>query len=244
MRVAIIADVHGNAGALDAVLDDIDRAGCEAILNLGDHVSGPLEPGVAAARLMSLDALSIRGNHDRTVLADPREEMDLADRVADGDLTERQRAWLAGLPETAVWDNAIFLCHGTPTSDDTHWLQTKDAQKRFHYTPAARIEADAAGIACPVICCGHSHVARVVVLSDGRQVVNPGSVGRPAYAMAEPDSAARLSPDAGYAIADHADGVWTLSLRQVRYDHERAARLAEAQGGRKWVSGLREGWRR
>ena len=43
MRIAAIADVHGNSAALEAVLRDVDRVGADAIVNLGDHFSGPLD---------------------------------------------------------------------------------------------------------------------------------------------------------------------------------------------------------
>jgi len=43
-----------------------------------------------------------------------------------------------------------------------------------------------AGVSERVILCGHSHVPRKISLPDGRMVVNPGSVGLPAYADEEP----------------------------------------------------------
>jgi hypothetical protein len=43
VKCAAIADVHGNFIALEAVLADITAAGITEIVNLGDHVSGPLE---------------------------------------------------------------------------------------------------------------------------------------------------------------------------------------------------------
>ena len=44
MRLAVIADIHGNLPALEAVLADIERRGADRIVNLGDCVSGPLWP--------------------------------------------------------------------------------------------------------------------------------------------------------------------------------------------------------
>src|SRR5690606_41632126 len=66
------------------------------------------------------------------------------------------------------------------------------------------------------------YVQRQVMLPDGRGVFNPGSVGRPAFAMRDPDSAARRSPAAQYGLLE-ADGAgWAIALRQVDYDHEGA----------------------
>ena len=59
-RFAVIADIHGNADALSAVLADIDRRGIGTVVNLGDHFSGPLaaaETARSAAAMMG----AIRG---------------------------------------------------------------------------------------------------------------------------------------------------------------------------------------
>ena len=65
MKFAAIADVHGNCAALEAVLADIAAAGIAEVVNLGDHVSGPLEPRRTADLLMQCAFPSIRGNQDR-----------------------------------------------------------------------------------------------------------------------------------------------------------------------------------
>jgi predicted phosphodiesterase len=54
-RFAVIADVHGNRWALEAVLDDIARRGIRDIVNAGDHLSGPLDP---AARFIPMKRLN------------------------------------------------------------------------------------------------------------------------------------------------------------------------------------------
>ena len=65
MRLAVIADIHGNLLALEAVLAHIAARGITRIVNLGDCVSGPLCPAETAARLMALAMPTVRGNHDR-----------------------------------------------------------------------------------------------------------------------------------------------------------------------------------
>jgi predicted phosphodiesterase len=55
MRIAAISDIHGNLGALDAVLADIGRRGVDVTVNLGDILSGALEPSATADRLIELD---------------------------------------------------------------------------------------------------------------------------------------------------------------------------------------------
>src|SRR5215212_5175295 len=70
VRVAVIADVHGNAPALEAVVADIERAGVELIVDLGDLLAGPLPADTMAL----VDALGDRfvhvsGNGDRELVA-------------------------------------------------------------------------------------------------------------------------------------------------------------------------------
>ena len=61
MKLAAIADIHGNCTALQAVLADIAALGIAEVVNLGDHLSGPLEPGRTADLLIARGAPSIRG---------------------------------------------------------------------------------------------------------------------------------------------------------------------------------------
>ncbi|WP_294614795.1 metallophosphoesterase, partial [uncultured Roseovarius sp.] len=117
----MISDVHGNVDALKAVLAEIDRLGCSRILNLGDHASGPLAAAEALDVLMARDdMISIRGNHDRYLL-NPPETLGPSDAVAAAQLTNAHKAWLAAMPATALVEG-VFLCHGTPDSDETYWL--------------------------------------------------------------------------------------------------------------------------
>jgi predicted phosphodiesterase len=67
MKIAVIADIHGNAVALEAVLADIAVRGVDRVINLGDVVSGPLWPRETMDLLSGRDWLTIRGNHDRWV---------------------------------------------------------------------------------------------------------------------------------------------------------------------------------
>ena len=82
MRVAIISDVHGNRLALEAVLEDIVRHGVDATFNLGDLVSGPLEPNWTADILMDLDVPTVRGNHERHLIDYAPDKLGRVDRFA------------------------------------------------------------------------------------------------------------------------------------------------------------------
>jgi predicted phosphodiesterase len=68
MKFAAIADVHGNIAALEAVLADIAALGIADVVNLGDHVSGPLEAARTADLLIARGFPSIRGDQDRRLM--------------------------------------------------------------------------------------------------------------------------------------------------------------------------------
>lgn len=237
MRVAVISDIHGNAPALEAVLADIDAQSVDALLNLGDHFYGPLEPQRTADLLLSRQTISILGNTDRYIL-------DAARRGGTLDtLPPAALDWLKSLPSTATFDDQIFLCHGTPASDDLYWL---DCEKHSGFRAASfgEVAAHLPSGSFPLYCCGHTHIARVVSLPDGRIVFNPGSVGRPSFNMQDADSACRASPAAAYALLTHDARGWVIDLRQIPYDHEKSAAIALANGSHEWAQDLREGRRR
>lgn len=245
MRLAAIADIHGNHLALEAVLADIDRLGVDVTVNLGDHLSGPLEAGKTADILLATDMLSIRGNHDRWILEQAPETMGPSDRWAHDQLTGAHKAWLADLPATRTVDGRIFLCHGTPSSDTTYWLERVHSDATISMNTLEDIEAAAEGIDCPVILCAHTHIPRAVRLTDGRMVVNPGSVGCPGYDDDSPPIPHIMqtgSPDASYALLEEVNGRWQVSFRQVPYDSGTMAGLAAERGRPVWASALATGW--
>ena len=54
MPVAALYDIHGNLPALEAVLEDIVRAGADRVVVGGDVVPGPM-PRETLVRLLELD---------------------------------------------------------------------------------------------------------------------------------------------------------------------------------------------
>lgn len=74
-------------------------------------------------------------------------------------------------------------------------------------------------------------------------IVNPGSVGLPAYDDIHPFPHAieNGSPHAGYATVTRERGGWQASFHLVRYDWERTARYAEENGRADWARALRSG---
>lgn len=246
MRFAAIADVHGNHLALEAVLEDIRKQGISDIVNLGDCFSGPLTADKTADILLGLDALTVRGNHDRYLVEQAPEAMHVSDSVAYGQLAAHHLDWLRGLPFSAVYRNEAYLCHATPANDNVYWLESVSADGYVHLKSLEEIEALAAGIDFPLILCGHTHIPRAVRLSDGRQIINPGSVGCPAYDDDLPyyHKVEAGHPFASYAILEKTGNSWLPVFRNVAYDHQAMAELARERGRAEWASGLATGWLR
>src|ERR1700730_14825099 len=118
MRFAAIADVHGNYLALEAVIADIRAQGIDDIVNLGDIASGPLDARRTMDTLMALDAVNVLGNHDRYLIDRPPEKMGSWDRPAHAQLDASHLNWWRAVPKTAVFRDRVYLCHGTPKSDE------------------------------------------------------------------------------------------------------------------------------
>ncbi|MCI4589743.1 metallophosphatase family protein [Sphingobium sp. BYY-5] len=242
MRIAVLSDIHGNIIALDAVLADIAMRGIDRIVNLGDILSGPLFPCETADRLMALDLPTIRGNHERQLLTRTPEEMGLSDRHADSVLQPRHRDWIAGLPEQLWLADDLLMVHGSPNGDLVYFLETIEGDGVRPAT-TGEVEARAGGVAPPLILCGHTHVPRVHHRAGGGLIVNPGSVGLPAYDDDHPvpHKVETGSPHACYAIVEKGASGWTAEIVELDYDWESAARVADARGRADWARALRTG---
>lgn len=244
MRIALVSDIHGNLPALLAVMEDITSRSVDAVVNLGDSLSGPLLPAETANYLMRQDWIQLAGNHERQLLHFSPETGAESDRFALTKLASTALSWLATLPGTArVANNEVLLCHGTPDSDVHYFLESVD-REGMRPANAAEIEARCGDAAARVICCGHTHVARICRRENGTLLVNPGSVGLQAYDDGHPypHVIENGSPDARYAIIERHANDWRAALLCVPYDHEGMARLAEQNNRPDWAIALRYGY--
>jgi diadenosine tetraphosphatase ApaH/serine/threonine PP2A family protein phosphatase len=219
MRFLVIADIHANLTALEAVLDDAGRSGgFDEVWSLGDTVGYGPDPGPCVDRLMSLHAFSVTGNHDRAATGQESAERfnpqaQDALKWTTGQLTSLQKSWLDRQRDTET-DSDFTLVHGSPRDPIHEYLvQERDALAMFtlFHTPYCLY--------------GHTHVPTVFTLTasdscKGRQatdgltlalnaqplMVNPGSVGQPR------DGDAR----AAYVLLDSIER--RLTFHRVRYD--------------------------
>lgn len=99
--LAVIADIHGNRWVLEAVLQDIDRRGIQQIVNLGDHLTGPLDPAGTADLLIARTMANVCGNDDRELFL-PQEKRSLSQNYTCTQLTPAHVAWLHSLPDTTI----------------------------------------------------------------------------------------------------------------------------------------------
>jgi predicted phosphodiesterase len=242
MRIAALSDIHGNVWALEAVLEDARRQGADVVVNLGDVLSGPLEPAATADLLMALGLPTVAGNHERQLLACEAEPGGPSDRFAFEHTAERHRAWLRTLPLVRPLSPEVLLFHGTPAADNVYLLE-EVGPAGARAAALAFVEAHARGVAHPLVLCGHSHKPRAVALSGGRLVVNPGSVGLQAYASdwPGPHVIENLSPHARYAICERGPAGWSVEHRCVPYPHEDAAATARRNGRDDWARWLETG---
>jgi predicted phosphodiesterase len=243
MTLAVIADVHGNLPALEAVLADIARRGVTSIVNLGDCLSGPLWPRETCELLMARGYPTVRGNHDRWVATSAPANMYPSDRYTFNEINETQRRWLGELPTTLRLDGNILAVHGRHDDDNAYLLEDVE-QGRLVRAHADAIAQRLGRIDAAVVLCGHSHQQHMVRLPNGPIVLNPGSVGLPAYQ--DPVGVAHVSevgsPHARYALVEENGGAMTIELVALDYDHASAAKRAAANGNRVWAHALATGF--
>ncbi len=198
--IAVLADIHGNLWALQAVLQDLDRLGPSRVIVAGDLALGGPSPADCVALIRRRGFPAIRGNTDEWLTRKPGA---IADGItwAAAQLSDADRAYLAGLP--FLWrlsDPAgdLVVVHATPWSIAD--VVAPDA-------PAPLVDRVFTEAAASAVVYGHIHIA--YIRQDGRRLlVNTGSVGLPF------DGDRRAS----YAILTTESGAWRATLRRVDYD--------------------------
>lgn len=216
---------------------EIKAAAPDLIVNLGDCLSGPLWPEETAQYLIAQGWPTVRGNHDRELAETPAAELDEPDAFAHRHLSRTSREWVAGLPATMSVEPGVFLCLGSPASDEIFLLE-EDGGNHFFPSTESAVRRKIGNVAAELVLCGHSHTPRVVQVSGHQTVLNPGSVGVQAF----PGLTVTSSPHARYAIATRRTGGWSFDLRAIDYDWVEAARRAEASGFANWAHGLSTGF--
>ncbi|SFQ81918.1 phosphoesterase, MJ0936 family [Priestia endophytica DSM 13796] len=240
-KIAVLSDIHGNNVTLEAVLLDISRRNIDAVVNLGDSLYGPLNPLKTFHLLMEHNIAHIMGNCDRIILEPSKAGAGSTIHYVKKTLTKEALDWLEHLPNSISIDDILF-CHGIPSSDQVYLLEEMTevggVLKNSEEIMRALEEVEQ-----NIIFCGHSHIPRTVYLPNGKLVINPGSVGLPAYEddLPVPHKMESGSPYANYTIIEEISNQWIVEHINVFYDWEKAAHIAETNERPDWAHALKFG---
>ncbi len=221
-RIAVLADVHGNVPALEAVLEDVAAQRVDEVLVGGDLVGRGPQGSRVVRRIQGRGLACVKGNHEDYLLSFRRGEVPAdwleadewsASRWMAAELDETDAAYIAALPFsiTARLAPQLRLVHGSPNSNNEGigpW--TSDREMARHLS----------GVEEPVLICAHTHRPLSRTLPGGL-VINVGSVGLPF----------NRDRRAQYAIFEiAADGGCRVEHRQVDYDLARTLEIYERTG--------------
>ncbi len=165
----IIGDVHTEATRLALVLAHARRAGVDAVLCVGDIVDGPEDAGRCIELLRDHEVLTVRGNHERWLLAGTPLEPFEAPPWA--------HAWLAALPATRRLDTvagSLLLGHAVGEDDMTRLLPDDEGYALDCNFALWELVADRT---CRFLVGGHTHQRMVRRFGD-LTVLNPGTLCR------------------------------------------------------------------
>jgi len=244
MKFAILSDIHSNVYALEAVINDAKRRGCDTLVNLGDILYGPIRPRDTYDLLLENDFLTISGNQDRQIYESTVHEIESSPTMQFilSDLGSEPLEWMRSLPFDMQVTSELYLCHGTPTNDLVYLLENVS-------TGVALLRSDDEIVellgdqSSNLICCGHTHTPRLVRLSSGISILNPGSVGLQAYTDEEPvdHSIENYTDKASYAIAEIHEGEWLIEHLRIPYAVQAAVEDCLARGRKDWAHFLQTG---
>ena len=196
MRTLIIADIHGNFPALEAVLATPQAQECHRIISLGDQVNFGPQPREVMHRLTDLNTLMLRGNHEDRLL-----RVDAPEYAGYNWILQR---WTMSQLQGIALDHPLdyaesgkLFTHGTP-GDPFHLVQPEEVPALLDSLPTDVTH----------LFSGHNHHPWLVE-HHGRTACNPGSLG-----MLE-DGKGGAAP---FVVMDEQDGRVTLTRHLVPYD--------------------------
>jgi len=206
MRLLVIADIHGNWPALQAIREEADAVVC-----LGDIVSYGPSPRECVGWVRKRAGYVVRGNHDTALASrvDPK-AAGFKQELARATLKQHRRilsradlAWLKNLPSEARFrfdDYSFYAVHASPRDHLFSYRLTPDLDE-------GAFKKEVEGVRADIMLLGHTHLP-MIRGAWTKVVLNPGSVGQPLDG----------DPRASYAVIQ--DGV--AEIRRVEYDIEAA----------------------
>jgi putative phosphoesterase len=225
MKIALLADIHGNYPALKSVLDDIKQMRPDRIIVLGDLVFKGPQPELCVDAVQNLKTTVIRGNIDELVgtgkiqpgfAKSPQHEQAILEEMAwtRSRLSEDQLRYLAELPfmhEEQLTEWLKLRCvHANPQNI---------LDNIFPDAPPDQFERMFEGTDAKVVAYAHIHQPYVRTM-QGRTLLNTGSVGLPFDG----------DPRSSYALIEADASGWSVTLRRVSYEIEETVRAYEGIG--------------
>lgn len=164
MPTLVLADIHGNLPALEAVLAHPAAQRCTDIVSLGDHVNFGPQSREVHERLVSLGTAMLLGNHEERLTRPADAEFDGYNWRLMRWTAEQMRGVDLRLP-TDLRRGKVLFTHGTP-GQPYHLVQPPEV-------PAV---LDALPDGVDLLLSGHNHTPWDVT-HNGRRAVNSGSLG-------------------------------------------------------------------
>lgn len=218
MRLAVLADIHGNLHALEAVCQDLRRQAVDRVYVAGDIVNICPDSAACWQKVHAAGFALLRGNHERYVFdldaphAPPEWQTPrfAPVRYCAAQFDAAQRRAMAALPLTLAPEgcNDLLIAHASARSDADSVLQ---------HAPDSHLDACFAGTSADLIVRGHNHM-QAERRWRGRTVLTAGSVGLPLDGC----------HDAQYLVLERRRQGWHWTFRAVPYDLDAAvARFGE-----------------
>jgi len=227
--LALIADIHGNLPALEAVLADIQAQDVGAILCLGDVALFGPQPNACLERLQALGCAVVMGNTDAWALDPhplPRRNADSArieaiERWGAVQLGPRHKAYIRSFRPTVRWALApgttLLAYHGSPRSFHDSIQAT---------TPESELDRCFQGQRAQLLAGGHTHRPFLRRYRDA-WLLNPGSVGLP-LEISPVDGAIRHPAHAEYARVRIRGAALAVEFRRIPYALDRLVAAVQA----------------
>jgi predicted phosphodiesterase len=225
--VAILADIHGNLAALDAVLEDLATHSHDTLVLAGDLLANGPWPAETLARIQALNARVLYGNMDEAIVkATPDDSVTW---WARGQIGETGVEYLAALPFAQRITppggvsprDALLVVHSTPRSVHDVLILTPEPNGTSFTAPTPEDEAAPmlAGVEANLIVYGHIHYLSSGVIC-GQRVMSVGSVGFPFD----------CDQRSAYALAQWDGAQWQVVQRRVPYPYQETVEAIRRSG--------------
>jgi predicted phosphodiesterase len=184
-RIAALYDIHGNLPALEAVLEEVRRAGVDRVVVGGDVLPGPMvRETLACLHDLDVPVRFIQGNGEvgvlaqivgpepawyRSIPADAKAICRWQAQQIDPPLHQMLTGWPMTCRAEVVGLGEVLFCHATPRHENEGFTRL---------TPEDRLLPVFEGLGVPLVVCGHTYMQFDRTIGNTR-VVNAGSVGMP-----------------------------------------------------------------